>query len=367
MSEGDARWGWAPGEREEGPADRSVRNCMFPLPLPTCVRRAEWKQLSRRRCEAGLRDVRSAAASLNWLHGVRYREPARGVTAATRAKLADLHDEVIAHLEYSVLRWGEPGYKFDAQAALAVLLRGKGPYGGPDAQTGPTPFSHDLVALSEDVSKCPTLAEVLPETAMSMLEGYVHKMLRSPQEVKELDAQYGVIKPHIDANLRMKRRVYIRLIKRMLAAGLVKLSLTRRCEVGVFTVGKKNGDQRLVLDCRPANRQFVSPPGVSLLTAEGMGRFEFEAGVTQPLDLLDLPSLAMGITDVKNCFQRIRFGDHGPGSELAEWFAMPAVKAREIGVWELSGAPLAGDTWLWPLFGQHPDGMEVELVLRADV
>ena len=34
-----------------------------------------------------------------------------------------------------------------------------------------------------------------------------------------------------------------------------------------------------MLDCRPANRCFLSPPGVSLLTAEGMGRFEFDFSV----------------------------------------------------------------------------------------
>ena len=99
MSGTDARWGWAPGEREEGPADRVVRNCLFPLPLPSHLRQEEWKQLSKCRCQAGLRDVRSAAAALNSLHGVRYREPARGMTATTRAKLAGLHGEVIAHLE----------------------------------------------------------------------------------------------------------------------------------------------------------------------------------------------------------------------------------------------------------------------------
>ena len=95
-----------------------------------------------------------------------------------------MHQEVYDHLEYSVLRWREPGFKFEPQAALSALLRGKGPYGGPDAQSGPTPFNHDLVALSEDVSGCPTLAEHLPETAMTFLEGFKHKMLRSPEEVR---------------------------------------------------------------------------------------------------------------------------------------------------------------------------------------
>ena len=118
------------------------------------------------------------------MHGVRYRQLARGASSATRRKLKDLRQEVSDNLEYSVLRWGEPGFKFESQASLSALLRGKGPYGGPDAQTGPTPFNHDLVALSEDVSECPTLAEHLPDTAMSFLEGFKHNMLCSPQEVR---------------------------------------------------------------------------------------------------------------------------------------------------------------------------------------
>ena len=99
MIEKGARRTWPTGERGEGPAEDVVRNCLFPYPLPSQLRREELSQLPRRRCAAGLRDVRSAVASLNWMHGVRYRQAARGISSASRRKLTDLHGEVFDHLE----------------------------------------------------------------------------------------------------------------------------------------------------------------------------------------------------------------------------------------------------------------------------
>ena len=102
MNSSGARQSWATREREEGPSDQMVRNCLFPIPVPEGLSRSEWAQLPRRRKQAGLRDVQSAVSSLNWMHGVRYRQPVRGVSSATRRKLQDLHQEVFDHLEYSV-------------------------------------------------------------------------------------------------------------------------------------------------------------------------------------------------------------------------------------------------------------------------
>ena len=67
----------------------------------------------------------------------------------------------------------------------------------------------------------------------------------------------------------------------------------------------------LILDCRASNRLFVPPLGVSLLSAEGLGRVEFDV-----LESSEMDDLALGISDVQNCFNRLLFGTKGVVAEL---------------------------------------------------
>ena len=111
--------------------------------------------------------------------------------------------------------------------------------------------------------------------------------------------------------------------------------------MGVFTVKKKDDSLRLILDCRPASRMFLAPPGVSLLSGEGLGRIEYSDGPEDvdfdgvPLSSEDpgyaepLPELALGTTDVQNCFHRVLFDKEGDASVLSEYFGFPSVRAAE--------------------------------------
>ena len=74
--------------------------------------------------------------------------------------------------------------------------------------------------------------------------------------------------------LSHRRPAYVGLVKRLLKVGLVRLSTSCRCQVGIFFVKKKGDRQRLILDCRPANRLFRSPPGVDLVSGDGFSRIE---------------------------------------------------------------------------------------------
>ena len=60
-----------------------------------------------------------------------------------------------------------------------------------------------------------------------------------------------------------------------------------KCEVGAFFVWKKQRtSMRMILDCRSTNRRLIQPPGVDLLSGEGLGRIEAEGwwgrGISAP-------------------------------------------------------------------------------------
>jgi hypothetical protein len=57
---------------------------------------------------------------------------------------------------------------------------------------------------------------------------------------------------------------YVQLIKRMAATGMLSFTTQPKVVNGLFGVAKPDGDIRLILDARPANSVFVSPPPIRL-------------------------------------------------------------------------------------------------------
>ena len=57
---------------------------------------------------------------------------------------------------------------------------------------------------------------------------------------------------------------YIQLINRMSTAGMISFTNKPKVVNGLFGVAKPDGDIRLILDARPANSIFVTPPSVKL-------------------------------------------------------------------------------------------------------
>ena len=66
-------------------------------------------------------------------------------------------------------------------------------------------------------------------------------MLRPLSEVEELNELYGSVVVYTDPVLRRNRRVYSKLIRSLLKRGMVKMSLTRKSDIGIFCVEKKDG------------------------------------------------------------------------------------------------------------------------------
>lgn len=129
------------------------------------------------------------------------------------------------------------------------------------------------------------------------------------------------------------RREYVLLIRRMAAVGMVGYTRRPRAVNGVFGVPKGDGAIRLIIDARPANDAFVEPPHVELPTPDLLARMAVAADRT----------LFIAKVDLDNFYHRLRLPDW-----LCQWFALPAVRAADVGV--------AGDGWVYPCCTTLPMG-----------
>ena len=97
-----------------------------------------------------------------------------------------------------------------------------------------------------------------------------------------------------------------------------------RERVGVFLVEKPGKDaRRLIIDARVSNLHFLHPPGVSMVTSEGLSRVEvaLENDDVDHGELSRLASLHLGFADVKDAFHRFKI------SKLySSFFTLPEVE-----------------------------------------
>ncbi|CAK0905694.1 unnamed protein product [Prorocentrum cordatum] len=254
-------------------------------------------------------------ASSNWLHGADRRPPAGPVSWATRCRVAELQHETQRRAQTLAASWGAPACADDPQQRLSQLLRGRGGC-AQLAHATLTPFFHARLSVPDDLAGAPRVSELLPTAARMMSKGF---------------------ESHTWAWRGCR---------------------ARRCQAGIFFVKKKGGRQRLILDCRPAGRLFRSPPGVDLVSGDGLSRIE--RWTTSGADRGEEPGGALGglgtwlgVSDVKDCFHRLLLDD-GPG--LQECFGYPSLRAAELGLAHLEGEPLARDALVHPLARALPMG-----------
>ncbi|CAK0840930.1 unnamed protein product, partial [Prorocentrum cordatum] len=149
------------------------------------------------------------------------------------------------------------------------------------------------------------------------------------------------------------RRLYVRFIRLLRSKGVLVFpdESERREEVGVFYVAKKSDQFRMIVDARKSNLHFTSPPGVALVTAEGLAR------VAVGLDGSSMTGAAEGFTlgtsDISDAFHRFRI-DRG----LSGYFCTRPALAGEVGLagTKLGGRRLEADARLVPACAALPMG-----------
>eukprot|EP00959_Pyramimonas_sp_CCMP1952_P300498 6285011-Pyramimonas_sp.AAC.1 len=143
-----------------------------------------------------------------------------------------------------------------------------------------------------------------------------------PRKDAESNLSEAPRQPYMDAILRAQPRAYAGLVRRLHTAGMVTFSAAPREKCGLFFVRKKSGKQRMVIDCRRANCWFRRPSTVALATGSALGELAVPEG----------EQLYVGHVDICDAFYHF-----GLPEAFREYFALPAVKAGDVGLTVLGG------------------------------
>ena len=283
-------------------------------------------------------NINTVIRSLNWLAGCK---------DSPSIPYSQMQEDVLARLEGLVYDQKPSGAGLipDAEGALRELLRGSSPYDGQGSNECLASYKAELVSVPSDTRGCPALTDCLPPDDGRYVEEGSELMLRATEDmpcVSDLPV------PYWDSKLKFNRKQYNKLVSRLHQIGFFNYTLSPACHVGVFFVWKSNKTKlRLITDARRSNAHFKEPPGVSLITAEGLGRIEVEldGDLWNDPTITDHLAFHLGLSDVKDCFHRMKVPVW-----LSKYFAWDAVPAKVVG---LQGTMLEGKV-LSPLDAVYP-------------
>ena len=157
--------------------------------------------------------------------------------------------------------------------------------------------------------------------------------LESPELMVRDEPPEETIKPYWDPALKGNRKNYRTLMQRLHKIGYLRYTTFKPlARAGMFFVHKSDKKKiRLIVDARPANQLFHSPPSVQLCTSEGFACIEIEVpphilpGTDDFRRHLEGRGLYFGLADVKDCFHRMR-----QPAWLSRYFCWDPIPARWI-------------------------------------
>ncbi|CAK0812006.1 unnamed protein product [Prorocentrum cordatum] len=195
---------------------------------------------------------------------------------------------------------------------------------------------------------------MLPAQAKEYLEELASRMLLPPQEaalIRELDGLPGC---HTDPLLLPRPRSYGKFARRALSIGLVTLPQRPKSVLGLFVVKKKDGARlRLIVDCRRSNALFRPPPGVDLLSGEGLGRVEMP--IMGASDFAGLCAV-LGVGDAADCFHGMKLQ-----GDIRHYFSWPPLDAALTGETLVERRPVHAGEQVWPMSQSLPMGFSWSL------
>jgi Reverse transcriptase (RNA-dependent DNA polymerase) len=147
---------------------------------------------------------------------------------------------------------------------------------------------------------------------------------------------------------------YIALLKRMMGPGMVTYTVEPKVVNGLFAVPKDGNEQRLIIDARLANEEFIDSPTVQLPTPDLTARLELDpsASATTPLYVAKV--------DLSNYYHQLRLP-----LWMQPYFALPPVKAKEVGQEVLTNGD--GERLVWPCCTTLPMGFSHAVYLAQAV
>ena len=207
----------------------------------------------------------------------------------------------------------------EREAVLEELLHSSPVYGGMEHSTVRV-FDRALVSIPKSSSEPIPLAGLLDQIGRDTIEDASNRMLVTEDEWGQIIEQNQTFPPYMDETLRASPQEYVDFIKDMYDAGMLGFTSKPQGLVTPFFVAKKDGRQRLILDCRGVNRRFRPPPAMSLAAGYSWGQ-------------LRLPSkskLFVAQSDIKDYFYSLAMP-----KELQTLFSLPGIPAELLRSWNV--------------------------------
>lgn len=249
----------------------------------------------------------------------------------------------LSSLKQAILDAGKPPDGMSGQEALAEL-RAKPGYGSDPTHLAPMDL--DLISLPPPSSTAASLEMIFGEGARKFRHRLL-SMVSADAEVKRRKIDVGLKAPYVDPLLRSSPRKYADFCRLLHERGLVEYRLQGKERVGVFTVWKKSGKQRLVIDARLANLHFEAPPSVSLATGASFGLLEVPGGG---------PPLEVGGVDIADAFYHIALDE-----DLRELFSLAPLRAEDVGIKKVQGLEVRANQMVFPCLKVVPMGWTLAL------
>ena len=314
---------------------------IFPLPVPSphssgCVGGRTSRSVTRRKLSElhVERWVRDMVITLNCLYS---GDEGKGNFDGTSGRPTAAQSCCLDRLYGAVRAVGKPPPGLDGPGAFNELRARQG-YATEPATLAP--LSVDLVSLPSPGSIPSPLERILGGEAVKV-ERVLSSKLLTRARAAENAASSGLKSPYYDPLIKHNKRLYADLIRKLHDAGVVEFRRSCREHVGIFTVWKKSGKQRLVVDARLTNCWFEPPEGVRLATGSSFGHLEVDGG----------PPIALGGVDIADAFYQIALPQ-----ELRDLFGLLPVRAEMLGITATVEGPVSGGEKVIPVFKAIPMG-----------
>ena len=283
----------------------------FPLPLPPAELMDSLTASTRTRVNSAVSSLNQLAASTSNSiraqgHDVMPAPSARAVTAVQREMLSS----VIRRVE----SYGPPPESFDDEASLKEILASCDQYNMEPKHIAP--FDPDKLKILKRDTFSKDARVFLPPAAKSYLTDFRRLIERSEEEL-ELDRDQGLsLRPYWDPRLRSDKKGLIALLVSLEARNLVSFRRVLKARVGLFTVWKKDGSQRLIIDAREANACHRSPPTTRLGGVGSMVDIDLSDAGLRSSGFGGVPEICGNEGDVGDCYYNFSI------PELGSWFGV---------------------------------------------
>ena len=280
---------------------------LFPLPLMDEVLREPGLSTSARRRRCRVRDrVGVANEIIEVLNDIYQPGCRRDVSLPCSAAQRAAQHEVFQQLG----RLQRPAHQCTEREAVRELLQGSLSYNGEEFSSTLRSYDRDLVSIPQCFSDPIPVAGLLDQHGRETIEDPGRCMLLDEDEWGEVVEKQRGFRPYMDEKLRCQPELYHCFVGDLFRAGMLKFCDKPKDLVTPFFVAKKDGRQRLIMDCRGVNMRFKPPPALAL--AAGYSWSQLQLGPTDKLH--------MAQSDIKDYFYAL-----GLPEDLQPLFCLPGI------------------------------------------